>query len=79
MAFMISARERQRADENRRTVGKAGEESYVTKIMTAQRCADTECKKCGNRFLPLEVKNKIPCPSVRDRLGEIGPDELRIF
>ena len=39
-------------------------------------CGYYECKKCGNRFLSLEVKNKIPCPECEAEIDyEIGPDE----
>ena len=39
-------------------------------------CGYYECKKCGNRFLSLEVKEKIPCPVCEAEIDyEIGPDE----
>ena len=44
-------------------------------------CGYYECKKCGNRFLSLEVKNKIPCRSVRQRstMRSVRMNHWRIF
>ena len=39
-------------------------------------CGYYECKKCGNRFLSLELNNKIPSPECEAEIDyEIGPDE----
>ena len=40
------------------------------------RCGFYECKKCGNRFLSLQVTPKTACPSCEAEIDyEIGPGE----
>ena len=34
------------------------------------------CRKCGNRFLSLEIKERVSCPECEAEIDyEIGPDE----
>ena len=41
-----------------------------------KKCGYYECKKCGNRFLSLQMMEKIPCPDCEAEIDyEIGPDE----
>lgn len=41
-----------------------------------KKCGFYECKKCGNRFLSLQLAEKIPCPDCEREIDwEIGPDE----
>lgn len=40
------------------------------------KCGFYECEKCGNRFLSIQIMERIPCPDCeRDIDYEIGPDE----
>lgn len=41
-----------------------------------KKCGFYECKKCGNRFLSLQLMERIPCPDCEREIDwEIGPDE----
>lgn len=47
---------------------------YVPDV--TKKCGYYECKKCGNRFLSLQMMEKIPCPDCEAEIDyEIGPDE----
>lgn len=53
------------------------EERACTTYRMAQNSADIyECRKCGNRFLSLEIKERVSCPECEAEIDyEIGPDE----
>lgn len=41
-----------------------------------KQCGYYECRKCGNRFLSLERKERVSCPECEAEIDyEIGPDE----
>lgn len=41
-----------------------------------KQCGYYECRKCGNRFLSLEIKERVSCPECEAEIDyEIGPDE----
>ena len=46
-----------------------------------KKCGYYECKKCGNRFLSLQMMEKIPCPDCEAEIDyEIGQMKIwKIF